>query len=232
MCRRMRFLIGTVAAASIVVLMSQFSKDGLERGDAAWLAVGHDADSGPQHGTVVQCLSGMPLSFTENRGQWNDRVLFRADMRGATMWFTRQGANYQFTRCVPSPSSAIDGDPSLLDVGRADLHGSDSIESIMISASFVGANPNPDLDGEEMLGHKCNYFIGNDPERWRTDVPNFRAVRYREVYAGIDLRYYGNGRQIEYDFVVSPGADASLIQVRYDGAKSVSVNAAGGQSQS
>jgi len=104
---------------------------------------------------------------------------------------------------------------------------SQKYESSLIRASFVGANPMPLLEGVDMLGHKCNYFIGKDRAGWRTDVPNFRAVVYRDIYPGIDLKYYGNEKQMEYDFVVSPGADPSQIQVRYDGVRSVAVDTEG-----
>ena len=95
---------------------------------------------------------------------------------------------------------------------------------MMIKANFMGANPNPQMVGVDMIDYKCNYFIGNDESKWRTDVPNYTAVLYEQVYDGIDLKYYGNGKQMEYDFIVEPGADFSQIKIQYDGAESVSVN--------
>jgi len=66
--------------------------------------------------------------------------------------------------------------------------------------------------GAEELPGKTNYFIGNDPKKWRTNVPTYAQVRYHDVYPGVDLVYYGNqGGQLEYDFVVAPGADPSAI---------------------
>jgi len=106
-------------------------------------------------------------------------------------------------------------------------HEPGSFEQLVIRAKFVGANPNPQVVGEQMLEYKCNYFIGNDPDKWHTDVSNYRAIVLEDVYAGIDLKYYGNGKQMEYDFIVSPGADFAQIQIEYEGAKSLSVNEAG-----
>jgi len=201
----------------------------------------------------------MPLAFTENQGQWDEQVLFRANAGGATMWFTKSGAYYQFTRRI----SSTNGENPPQGVGHPDLvgrnpsgfdnsvipakagiqgrfrgrqmstsapftdHQPDSLETMMIKANFVGSNPNPRMVGEEMLEYKCNYFLGNDPAKWRTDVPNYSVVIYEDIYPGIDLKYYGNGKQMEYDFIVSPGADPSQIEVRYEGANSVSVNEAG-----
>ena len=99
----------------------------------------------------------------------------------------------------------------------------DSIETMVIKAAFVGANPNPTASGDNLMDYKCNYFLGNDPSKWRTDVPNYEAIVLEEVYPGIDLTYYGNGRQMEYDFVVSPGADYSQIQIQYEGAEGLAI---------
>jgi hypothetical protein len=106
-------------------------------------------------------------------------------------------------------------------------HEPNSLETMMIKAAFVGANPNPRMVGEEMLEYKCNYFLGNDPTKWRSNVPNYSAIVYEDIYPGIDLKYYCNGKQMEYDFIVSPGSEPGQICVRYDGAKSLSVNDAG-----
>ena len=66
---------------------------------------------------------------------------------------------------------------------------------------LVGANPNPEIVAEDELPGKVNYFIGNDPAKWRTNVSTYRKVRYKDVYAGIDLVYYGNQGQLEYDLL-------------------------------
>jgi hypothetical protein len=89
----------------------------------------------------------------------------------------------------------------------------------------VGANPLSQATGVDPLAGKSNYFIGNDPARWLTDIPNFGKVEYQNVYAGIDLVYYGNSqRQLEYDFVVHPGADPSVVQMGFDGASSLTLD--------
>ncbi len=174
---------------------------------------------------VKHSTSLMPLAFTSNQGQWDEKVLFRANAGGASMWFTSDGAYYQFSRRIPGKDTDNDDAPDAMH-DRTD-RATGSLESIMIKAAFVGANPNPRMVGQEIMEYKCNYFIGNDPEKWRTDVANYRAVIYEGIYDGIDLKYYGNGKQMEYDFIVSPGADPSQIQVQYTGAQSVEVDALG-----
>jgi hypothetical protein len=161
--------------------------------------------------------SSMPLAFTINQGQWDQDVKFRASVGGATMWFTSDGAHYQFTRQL---NTAAGGQ---LRRGMLGIE-PDDLEVLVLKASFVGANPTPQLRGVDLLEYKCNYFLGSDPEKWQTDVPNYRAVTYQEVYDGIDLKYYGSGSHLEYDFIVSPGADYSTIKVKYEGADSIFVN--------
>jgi hypothetical protein len=77
---------------------------------------------------------------------------------------------------------------------------------------LVGANGHAAAAGADELPGKVNYFIGNDPKKWRINVPTYAKVKYQGVYPGTDLVYYGNqGGQLEYDFVVAPGADPSVI---------------------
>jgi hypothetical protein len=81
---------------------------------------------------------------------------------------------------------------------------------------LAGANTNARVVGLSELPGKSNHFIGNDPRKWRTNVPNYGKVKYEGVYPGIDLVYYGNQRQLEYDFVVAPGADPRAIALQIE----------------
>jgi hypothetical protein len=110
-----------------------------------------------------------------------------------------------------------------------------SIEEIVLTGSkpvtvrmrLLGAHPSPSMLGDGELPGKVNYFIGNDPSRWRTNIPTFTHVRSGQVYPGIDLVYYGNQSDLEYDFVVAPRADPSVIRLVFEGAEGVEVSAAG-----
>ncbi|MEZ5301633.1 MAG: SBBP repeat-containing protein [Verrucomicrobiales bacterium] len=85
-----------------------------------------------------------------------------------------------------------------------------------VGCLLIGANPEAVAAGEEQQVCRMSYFLGNDPANWRTDVPTYGRVRYAGIYPGVDLVYYGNQREIEYDFVVSPGADPGQIAFRCD----------------
>ena len=192
------------------------------------------AISAPASQPVVNAtknLTSMPLAFTENQGQWDSQVLFRTDAGGATMWFGSDGAYYQFTRRTDDVQSDMAESSGWMRQSSADEHlgglGRDKVETMLIKASFVGANPGPVMHGEDLLDYRCNYFLGSDPAGWRTDVANYGAIVYEQIYPGVDLKYYGNGREMEYDFIVSPGADPARIRVQYEGVESISVNAEG-----
>ena len=84
-----------------------------------------------------------------------------------------------------------------------------------------------ELTGRELLAGKVHYFLGNDPKKWHTNLPTYQAVLYREAYPGIDLKFYGTGRQLEYDIIVKPGADPGQVQFQYSGIKKLALTQAG-----
>src|SRR5436190_15846082 len=92
---------------------------------------------------------------------------------------------------------------------------------------LLGANPQPVLRPLDEQPGKSNYFLGQDPKQWRTNVPTFAQVQYRAVYPGVDLLYHGNQRQLEYDFVLAPGADPQKIRLAFAGAQKLQINQAG-----
>ncbi len=77
------------------------------------------------------------------------------------------------------------------------------------------------------LPGRVNYFLGNDPQAWRTAVPTYAQVKYEDVYPGVDLLWYGNQRQLEYDFLVAPGADPRVIELEFAGIEELEIDAAG-----
>jgi hypothetical protein len=161
-------------------------------------------------------------------GQWPDEVLFRTTSGGATIWITKDGIVYQFTRRVPREDTSslarwnagfveplFEHDPIMR--GKFG-HEPDSIEQLVVKAKFVGANPRPEAVGLDEMPYNCNYFLGNDPIQWRTDVPNYTAVIVKDIYPGIDVKYSGDDRgQAAYEFVAPSGADVHQVEVRYEG---------------
>src|SRR5207237_7942977 len=83
------------------------------------------------------------------------------------------------------------------------------------------------VNGTGRLPGRMNYFLGNDPKKWHTDVPSYARVKYEGVYPGIDLVFYGNQGKLEYDFLVAPGADPEAIQLKIAGARKLRLNSSG-----
>ena len=92
---------------------------------------------------------------------------------------------------------------------------------------LLGANLSARIVGEGQQVSTSNYFVGNDPSKWRTSVPNYGRVRYTGVYPGIDLVYYGHDGNLEYDWIVSPGADPRRIRLSFDGADRLRIDKQG-----
>ena len=92
---------------------------------------------------------------------------------------------------------------------------------------LVGGDPQAEPHGIEPLAGTSHYLIGSNPDSWTNGVSHFGGVQYDDVYTGIDLVYYGNQRQLEYDFVVDPGADPGVIELSFDGAERIEVDPSG-----
>jgi Beta-propeller repeat len=97
----------------------------------------------------------------------------------------------------------------------------------VLRATLLGANATAKLTGVERLVTTTNYFIGSDPRRWKTNIPNYAKVKYSGVYPGVDLVFYGKQNLIEYDFIVSPGADPQLIAIAFEGITGMRVDEKG-----
>ena len=143
-------------------------------------------------------LAEMPLAFESNVGQYGPDVKFVARSAGATISLSKE---------------------------RVTLLVSDVKRRITITP--VGINHLVHMEGLDETEGKSNYLLGADPAKWVTNVARYSRVRYRNVYPGIDLIFHGNQRNIEYDFVISPGADPNRIELKFTGADSLQLDRTG-----
>ena len=165
----------------------------------------------------------LPLQFEPNVGQTDPRVRFLSHGRGYTLFLTDSQAVLSLTGArAQYPGSAVGGSGLPGDrQSRTENRGS------KIEMRLVGAIRHPQSAGLDPLPGKVNYLTGRDPRKWRTNIPTYAKVRCRGVYPGIDLLYYGSQQQLEYDFVVAPGADPERIRLAFSGADGLSVDPAG-----
>ena len=156
-------------------------------------------------------FAGLPLMFEPNQGQGN---LDASDPRAK---FVARGSGYGlFLGSEGAILSMLSQDRSTLGDSKRQSRPR-RVDSIQMK--LVGANQNATVTGADLLPGKSNYFIGNDPAKWRTAVPQFARVRYNAVYTGIDLVFYGNQGRLEYDFQVKPGSDPEQAELEFNGAK-------------
>jgi uncharacterized repeat protein (TIGR01451 family) len=150
----------------------------------------------PSRHDAQAILAKLPLIFEPNLGQGSPEAKFLA-----------HGVGYGFS---------LDATGAVLGLQVARSSRGKSREQL-VRMRLVGGNPAADIAGTGLLPGKSNYLVGNDPQHWHTGVPQFAGVRYGNVYPGIDLVFYGNQGQLEYDFRVAPGADPSRAELQFDG---------------
>jgi hypothetical protein len=161
-----------------------------------------------------------PLSFEANHGQVDEQVKFIARGAGYQMYLTATEAVMVLRK--PEEKQSATSDHSIRDrLTRNPKPETRNFSESIVRMQLVGANPDAKVEGVELLSGKVNYFIGNDPKKWRTNIPTYGKVKYQNVYEGVDLVYYGNQGKLEYDFVVAPGADPKNIQIAFKGVDSL-----------
>ena len=183
-----------------------------------------------------EAFGRLPLSFEANRGQADESINFLARGPGYTLALSPTEAAFAL---APQSSQLAESDQprelvertavgDLRKAGSSGASYSAPPPPTVLRMNLVGANRDAGGAGLDALEGKVNYLIGNDRTQWRTDIPTFGRVRYHEIYPGIDLVYYGNQRQLEYDFVVAPGTDAQMIALEFAGADRVEIEEATG----
>jgi uncharacterized repeat protein (TIGR01451 family) len=172
----------------------------------------------------------LPLSFVANDGQLDARVKFAARGDGYQLFLTPSEAVLALSRRAPR----ADDDETTASTRAAWKVATDASANSHLRAAravlrvkLIGAGSNARLSGEESLPGRVNFLIGDDPSKWRTGVESFAGVRYDEVYPGIALVYYGNQRQLEYDFRLAPHADPRRVRIRFGGARALTTDAQG-----
>jgi len=175
-------------------------------------------------------FASLPVAFEPNLGQTDSQVKYLARGNGYTLFLTsseavlslaperapalRQKASNRLARFVQSPM-----------MSRASRTSASSVA--VIGMQVEGGNPHAKIAGSENLAGVSNYFVGKDSRNWRTNVPHYARVGYRDIYPGINLAFHGAQQQLEFDFVVTAGANPAPISLLFSGAKRIATNAAG-----
>jgi len=197
------------------------------------------SDRGQGAATLTR-MAPFPVDFEINRGQTDSAVKFLSRSAGFSLFLTEHGAVIRLVshrKTLTRPAIA----------GPARAGRSPNGDAAVVTMTWLGASPQPLIEGLAPLGARSNYFIGRDSSSWVTNVPHYAALRYRGLYPGIDLVYYSNASRgychdargddgvqdheqqprLEYDIVVAPGADPGAIRLAVDGAQAAGLNERG-----
>jgi hypothetical protein len=172
---------------------------------------------------ILEGYGGLPLNFEANQGQSDPSVKFISRGNGYSVYLTSTEAVLVLSsRGSAENSKSPESNPRYEALGHSGnvKHGLEQIrrdrgKDAVLRIQLLGANSAASPVGSDELPGKLNYFLGNDPAKWRTGVPMFANVRYENVYPGVDLVYHGDHRQLEYDFIVAPGAEPDLIRMSF-----------------
>jgi len=168
-------------------------------------------------------LSGTPIYFIPAEERNDGDSGFVVQGKDKALYFGPEGVtfslNFRTENSANSEGTAGNGD-------EPKFKEPDASGRWNVKLEFVNSNPQARPVGEEKAGAVVSYFKGQ-PEEWKTGLPTFSRIVYRDLWPGIDLAYYGTVNQLKYEFVVRPGADPAKIRLTYRGASDVSVNGSG-----
>ncbi|MCX6576439.1 MAG: SBBP repeat-containing protein, partial [Candidatus Aminicenantes bacterium] len=167
----------------------------------------------------------IPLYFIPNRGQVDERALFYAKTQSYTLWMTKQGLVFDSARRHEKEGERKGAKFKIL---KSDTPLSDSEFGREASRlRFLDASPSPGVVALEPTEHRVNYFLGGNPDMWRTNIQTSKAVLYKEIYSKIDLKVYGVEKQVEYDWLVKPGGAVKDIRFAYQNAQKTQLDGDG-----
>ena len=169
---------------------------------------------------IMDTYGRLPLMFEVNRGQTDSQVKYLSRGRGYGLFLT-PGEVVLVARKSHIKQSASSN--RLASRYKKTAH-AESTTPTIVRMRLVGPNPAPGVIGVEQLPGRNHYFIGNNPNKWIRNIPQYARVKYGGIYPGVDLIFYGNQKQLEYDFVVNPGADPGVIRIKFAGMDKLSLD--------
>ena len=170
---------------------------------------------------VLEAYGKLPLYFIENKGQLDPKVKFHVKTSGRILYFTDQGIVFELLRGGKKPKRKDEGFGKNLSSHKG------KTERLVFSLVFENAKKGYIIEGLELQDASVNYFVGNDSREWKRNIPTYKGVVYREVYTGIDLKVFGSGKDIEYEFIVNTGGNPDDILLTYNGIEKLTTNGEG-----
>ena len=196
---------------------------------------------------VAENFGRLPLSFEINKGQIDQSVKFLSHGPGYDLFLTANEAvlrvpKPQALKAEKLPGSTAPKEGKESGAKKEPVSANEQAakketeteaadpnvrEGTVLRLKLLGANATPQVEGQEELPGKVNYFAGNDPAKWLRNIPTYRKAYFKNVYPGIDVVYYGQQQELEYDLIVAPRANPKLIRFSIEGAEKVRLEKSG-----
>jgi chitodextrinase len=177
---------------------------------------------GAEKARIVQNYGSLPLVFEKNEGQTDPQVKYVARTNGYATFLTPSDVVLSFHS---SAQSRI-GSSRRRELSHQKAQSAKTVCAV-VRMHMVGANSNAELAASDKLPGQTNYYIGNDPKKWQSGVSHYGRVTYKNIYPGIDMAFHGQQRQVEFDFIVAPGANPKPIELGLAGEHRLGRDASG-----
>ncbi len=171
--------------------------------------------------SILKAYGKLPLYFIENKGQLDSKVRFYVKTSGQTLYFTDEGIVFDLLRRENTAWKGTKGPEKGRHTPGA------KTERLVFNLGFENARKGALIEGLDRQDGGVNFFTGNDRSRWKTGIPVYKGIVYKGVYKGIDLKVFGNGKDIEYEFIVNPGGNPDDILLTYNGIEGLAKNGEG-----
>jgi hypothetical protein len=171
--------------------------------------------------TILEAYGKLPLYFIENKGQLDSRVRFYVKTSSQTLYFTDHGIVFDLFRENISAGKRIEGPENACQTTKINK------KRLVFNLGFDNSRRGGLIEGLDRQETGINYFVGNDKSEWMTGIPTYKGIVYKGIYKGIDLKIFGKGKDIEYEFIVNPGANPDDILLTYHGIEGLATNGEG-----
>ena len=165
---------------------------------------------------IMEDYGRLPLYFIENQGQLDKKIKFYEKSHGHNTFFTMDGIYISLNK----KKNEVSTEPNRVSI-ETDVRSLDTISTSTIKLIPIGMSKDVEIISRDPHKAKVHYLIGNNPEKWKSNIPTYRSVVYKGAYPGIDLKFYGTNQQMEYDIIVKPGFDPSVVKFKYEGIESL-----------
>jgi len=225
------FAAAVVVAAAALILASpsmrpaRADSPGSIAGQAASAAT--PAITSATRARINSTYAALPLAFEANQGQVDPQVKYLARGNGYTLFLTANDAVISLYSPAENPELTADRSIDKHKPRGSRSKSTQKLSTAVVRMHLVNGNSPTQIAAADRLPGKINYYIGNDPSKWRTDVGQYARVSYQDVYPGVNMAFHGAQRQMEFDFVVAPGANSAPIRLGFSGARKISTDDSG-----